>query len=58
MCLQGDQKVIFYKHKKQTIFIFLKNKAGMLYKMLVSYSAAYIKNLGLKLWNLTGMLKL
>ena len=49
MCLQGDQKVIFYKHKKQTIFIFLKNKAGMLYKMLVSYSAAYIKNLGLKL---------
>ena len=30
-------------------FHFLKNKAGMLYEMLVSYSAAYIKNLDSKL---------
>ena len=35
--------MIFYKHRKETRFHFLKNKAGMLYKVLVSYYTAYIK---------------
>ena len=49
MFLQGYQQVIFYKHKKETRFHFLKNKAEMLYEVLVSYYAAYIKNLDSKL---------
>ena len=49
MILQGHQQVIFYKHKKETRFHFPKNKAEMLYEVLVSYYAAYIKNLDLDL---------